>query len=67
MTPGKLAAQCVHVSAALNHTDNMMSVVVLEVNDTKFNKMILEAREPKYCHIDHGLTEPTVLGYYENE
>jgi peptidyl-tRNA hydrolase, PTH2 family len=38
MTPGKMAAQCVHAAIGLGVKDPLISVVVLEVSDKKFNE-----------------------------
>lgn len=68
MSPGKLAAQCVHLSARMKHCELMTPVAVLGVSDKKFE-------EAKQKHIyqsirDAGHTEvpagtETVMGFYE--
>jgi peptidyl-tRNA hydrolase len=38
MSPGKLAAQCVHAATGMGHTDYSMPVVVLSASDVKFRE-----------------------------
>ena len=40
MTPGKIAAQCVHAALGLKDSDPMMSVIVLGISDKKFNENV---------------------------
>jgi peptidyl-tRNA hydrolase len=40
MTPGKIAAQCVHAALGLRNPDPMMSVIVLGVSDKKFKEYV---------------------------
>ena len=69
MSPGKLAAQCVHAALGLNDTSCMMSVVVLGVSDKKFDENIDTA---EYIVLDAGYTEiaagtETCLSYLEDD
>jgi peptidyl-tRNA hydrolase len=54
MTPGKLAAQCVHAALGLCDVDCMASVVVLGVSDKKFHENMKIA---EYVVFDAGYTE----------
>jgi peptidyl-tRNA hydrolase len=68
MTPGKLAAQCVHAATGIGHGDYSMSVVVLGVSTAKFEeaKTAYESyvvRDAGYTEVEPG-TE-TCLAYYE--
>jgi peptidyl-tRNA hydrolase len=74
MSPGKLAAQSVHAALALaGRTDlhPMMSVVVLMVNETPFNKakeeneIVAVVRDAGYTEVEPG-TE-TVLAFLEGD
>ena len=59
MTPGKLAAQCVHAALGLAlkaHLEAAMPVVVLEVSDKKFQEAVA-ANESSYVVHDAGYTE----------
>lgn len=72
MSPGKIAAQCIHAALGLNqrladkdrcfdYLDSQMSVIVLEVSDAKFEQAKQERmfllEEPFYCVRDAGYTE----------
>ncbi len=70
MSPGKIAAQCVHAAAGIGHADYGMSVVVLGVSDKKFWKH----NENRDCFLvqDAGHTEVesgtyTCVAFYEDE
>ena len=45
MSPGKLAAQCVHAALGLKDPDPMMTVIVLGVSDKKFYECAEWAKE----------------------
>ena len=78
MSPGKIAAQCVHAAAGLSFTNGLMSVVVLGVSDNKWKEIMKELGVKGYvipfsCYIvkDAGLTEvkagtETCAAYYED-
>ena len=55
MSPGKLAAQCVHAATLIGHTDYSMNVVVLSMSDKKFNETV--ANEGAVVVVDAGHTE----------
>lgn len=74
MTPGKIAAQCVHAAIGLGANDPMMSVIVLGVSNRVFeNHKGLAAVNnwPSYIVKDLGYTEvepgtETCVAFYEN-
>ena len=68
MSPGKMAAQCVHAATGADHTDYAMNVVVLGMSDKKFREIV----EENECFIvsDLGHTElekgtVTCAAFYE--
>ena len=81
MSPGKLAAQAVHAALGLNDLgytdanllDAMMSVVVLEVSDAKFElARSLASEHQTYIVHDAGFTEvpagaETVIAFLEDD
>lgn len=77
MSEGKLAAQCVHAALGLNaywpeRNIHQMSVVVLQVSDTKFREAAAEVYSTGYVVHDAGYTEvkpgtETCLAFYEDD
>ena len=76
MSPGKLAAQCVHAATGIGHDWYSMPVVVLSASDSKFQKAISDLEEKKHFSFfvvtDAGQTElakgtKTCLAFYEKQ
>lgn len=69
MSPGKLAAQCVHASRRVAFPEEVNAVVVLGVSDAKFNEAKPKAetviKDAGYTEVAPG-TE-TVLAFFEEE
>jgi peptidyl-tRNA hydrolase len=68
MSPGKIAAQCVHAATGLHHDDYGMSVVVLAVSDKKFQDLppgsgCFLVRDAGHTEVEPGT--PTCIAYYE--
>lgn len=70
MSPGKIAAQAVHASAAIGHDKPLMSVVVLGVSDRKFSEHLVRSDIRPHVVLDAGYTEvppgtETCMAFYE--
>lgn len=71
MTPGKLAAQCVHAATGIRHHDYSMNVVVLGVSDRKYESEIAKHEHHELFRVvDAGHTElkpgtETCMAFYE--
>jgi peptidyl-tRNA hydrolase len=69
MSPGKLAAQCVHAARRITIPEGIRAVVVLGVSNTKFNeaksKALTVVKDAGYTEVEPG-TE-TVLAFFEED
>lgn len=77
MSPGKLAAQCAHVSreiGRMRESSESDTIVVLGLSKAKFDEMCLDIKTRKhyYIQVDSGRTEvepntPTACGFAEDK